>query len=318
MYRRINEYYVRPRKTGSDGEIHYSILLYGPPGTGKSWMTEELAKALGYAYLPLSPSDFVAGGPGQVEARATAIFAALQEQRQTVILLDELDRLLLDRDAPLYSRQEDIFQFMTPGMLTKLKELRDVEGPVFVIATNYVERIDRAAQRFGRIDDRLLILPPDLDSRIQKLDTFLEGERRAGVVDSDDIIAFARATALYTHTELMYLVQRGREAATSGNLKDALATAAKDQPNVGVASYQTRFRKGVEALTGERVNPSDFPTVQEPFEEFLFMAWLWLQVDTNTIADGHRGWISDVIDEARDRIPDDAESYRASLETMLS
>ncbi len=39
-----------------------------------------------------------------------------------VILFDEIDRLILDRDSKAYSEQSDVFQFMTPSMLIKIQE----------------------------------------------------------------------------------------------------------------------------------------------------------------------------------------------------
>lgn len=140
-----------------------SALLYGPPGTGKSTMVENLAEALGWQFVSVTPSDFVQRGGQLVEARAKAIFGALGELSDTVVLLDEIDQLILDRDCTEYQKQQDVFKFMTPGMLPKLKRLRDrgKDGrSIFVIATNYNERIDPAAKRAGRIDLKFLVLPP--------------------------------------------------------------------------------------------------------------------------------------------------------------
>jgi len=50
-------------------------------------------------------------------------------------------------------------------MLTKLNELRRSKGILFIIATNYENRIDPAIKRSGRIDRKYLILPPDMEGR---------------------------------------------------------------------------------------------------------------------------------------------------------
>jgi hypothetical protein len=83
---------------------------------------------LGWELVILSPSDFIERGDQGVEARAKVIFNSLQEISEKVVLFDEIDRLLLDRDSPEYARQDDIFQFMTPSMLTKLRTLRRLES----------------------------------------------------------------------------------------------------------------------------------------------------------------------------------------------
>ena len=58
-----------------------------------------------------------------------------------------------------------MFQFMTPSMLVKIKDLRTKEKSIFIIATNYEERIDSAIKRSGRIDLKYLINPPNLIQR---------------------------------------------------------------------------------------------------------------------------------------------------------
>ncbi|HYT52567.1 MAG TPA: AAA family ATPase [Gaiellaceae bacterium] len=66
------------------------MLLYGPPGTGKSTIARKLARKLGFELITVTPSDFIATGGEAVEARANAIFRVLEEQRDAVVLFDEI------------------------------------------------------------------------------------------------------------------------------------------------------------------------------------------------------------------------------------
>jgi adenylate kinase family enzyme len=142
-----------------------SLLLYGPPGTGKTTVAEQMAFTLQRPLLVITVSDFLASGAAEVEARAKAVFQVLEEQEGIVILFDEIDQFLLDRNSKRYDEQEGIFQFLTPGMLTKFQNLRDAKRSIFIVATNYGERIDSAIKRQGRIDDRLLLSLPDRHRR---------------------------------------------------------------------------------------------------------------------------------------------------------
>ncbi len=144
---------------------NYSMLLYGPPGTGKTSAAKELARALGMPLITVTVSDFLGTGGANVEARAKAIFETLSHQRNVVILFDEIDSFLLDRDSPFYREQDSVFQFLTPGMLPKLQDLRDAERAIFVIATNYANRIDPAIKRTGRIDQSYLVSLPNATKR---------------------------------------------------------------------------------------------------------------------------------------------------------
>jgi SpoVK/Ycf46/Vps4 family AAA+-type ATPase len=64
-----------------------------------------MARALRWQFVTVTPSDFLAGGAAEVEARAKAIFMALREQRDKVVLLDEIDHFLLDRERHRHRRE---------------------------------------------------------------------------------------------------------------------------------------------------------------------------------------------------------------------
>jgi hypothetical protein len=154
-------------KPWSDGQRdrNYSMLVYGPPGTGKTTIAKNIAAALERRFITVTVSDFLGAGGAQVEARAKAIFQTLQAQRDCVIFFDEIDAFLLDRASTYYFEQDSLFQFLTPGMLTKINDLRSAERSIFIIATNYENRIDPAIKRPGRIDRLYLLLPPNLAKR---------------------------------------------------------------------------------------------------------------------------------------------------------
>lgn len=90
-----------------------------------------------------------------------------------VILFDEFDSILLDRakrDPEEIPRS--VIEFLTPGMLPKLKSLNEASKEQrisFVLATNFVDRLDAAVTRAGRFDDRHGIYPPDVVSRLGRL-----------------------------------------------------------------------------------------------------------------------------------------------------
>lgn len=205
-----------------------SFLLYGPPGTGKTTMAEQLASSLGWNYLAISPSHFVAEGSDRVEERASRLFTALSHQIRTVVFFDEIDRLILDRSSKAYGLQGDMFQFMTPSMLSKLNDLRRGGKVVFGIGTNYAWRIDGAILRPGRIDQHVLVLPPGLHERQQ----IIEAANLA--LPPSFQKSLAAKTTLASITELQRLLSISSHDAKC----DVEGLLADFSPTISLASYR--------------------------------------------------------------------------------
>jgi len=147
----------------------WSMLLYGPPGTGKSSIAKNLAEAFDCRFISLSVSDFMDSGPGQMEARAKQIFKMLEAQPFSVVIFDEFDPFMYDRDSKRFSELAAEFQLMTNGMLPKLQSLRQSRRVVFVFATNYIDRIDAALRRVGRFDYTYMVPPMDRNARARTI-----------------------------------------------------------------------------------------------------------------------------------------------------
>jgi len=180
-YKEIRETYIS-RKNNKD--LSFSMLLFGPPGTGKTAIGEDIAEVLKWRLITITPSDFIKNGEADVEGRAKSIFKTLEQQKDCVILFDEIDRLILDRDSIYYNNQGDMFQFMTPSMLVKIKDLRKAEKCIFIIATNYAERIDSAIKRAGRIDEKYLINLPNKEQRLIILKELIGAKIKESILNS--------------------------------------------------------------------------------------------------------------------------------------
>jgi hypothetical protein len=180
-----------------------SLLLYGPPGTSKTSTMEALANRLEWQFLQITPADFLLAGEEQVEARATLLFEILKRAKNFVVLFDEVDEFLLDREAE--GRPGGIFRFMTTSMLPKLQSLKTRRRLIFGIATNYKERLDKAITRLGRVDDSFAILPPDFKSRIALIESFQD---RTNKKKSKTLAA---NTPLFSYLELRRVVSEKGE-----------------------------------------------------------------------------------------------------------
>lgn len=304
IYTEVDRYFIAPRSATPRGKPAYSMLLYGPPGTGKSTLAKLLADALAWPMITVTVSDFLGSGGAMVEARAKAIFQMLEAQADAVILFDEIDAFLLDRDSKFYREQETLFKFLTPGMLTKINDLRSAAKSIFVIATNYANRIDPAIKRIGRIDRKLLLLPPNLERRklmITKAIKAANDERPDGKKlnePKDDAVADAAKKADYLGWN---------------DIKAALDRSIGGR-TVNMA-LMARTLKEAERSTGPSFYGRRYPA-ERPFQDEILRETTWL-CRIATDEDGFESEFLAAVEEAADGPDLQSKNVRDDAEKML-
>jgi ATPase family associated with various cellular activities (AAA) len=150
-----------------------SAILFGPPGTSKTRLARAVAGAIGWQYVEVHASHFVAEGLPVVQRTADEIFQKLMELDHTVVLFDEIDELVRERDV-----EPDAFgRFLTTSMLPKLAGLWEQRKVIYFIATNHITYFDRAVTRAERFDALIFVTPPSFQSKIAQLKKLLAGMR---------------------------------------------------------------------------------------------------------------------------------------------
>jgi SpoVK/Ycf46/Vps4 family AAA+-type ATPase len=136
-----------------------------PPGTSKTTLIRALADAIEWRYVELHASHFVAEGLALVQKTADKIFKQLSELDHTVVLFDEIDELVRERDM-----EKDAFgRFLTTSMLPKLAQLWDDRKILYFVATNHINYFDSAIIRSHRFDALILVSPPSFEAKIAEL-----------------------------------------------------------------------------------------------------------------------------------------------------
>jgi hypothetical protein len=160
---------------GGGGRRMYSMILHGPPGSSKTTVASALAHdhwrqtrrwgRPGSRLVRVTPADFTGSGEDRIDSEAKLIFQLLGHLRGVTILFDEVDDLLRRRTA-----ERPIFlDLVIPAMLNRLQDLRDAcerQDICFLFGTNYVERIEPALMRPGRIDEKFPVVYADFRSRV--------------------------------------------------------------------------------------------------------------------------------------------------------
>ena len=168
--------YVNPvRFSESDNELEpdsqpiadnqaRAAILFGPPGTSKTTLARNVALAIGWDYVELHSSHFVADGLPNVQRTADQIFGELMQLDRTVILFDEIDELVRAREGA------DAFgRFLTTSMLPKLAELWKGRRVIYFVATNHIKFFDPAIRRAERFDTLVNVSPPSFKIKIHEL-----------------------------------------------------------------------------------------------------------------------------------------------------
>ncbi len=153
----LKKYLILPhRPDGTKEDRRYSAVFFGPPGTAKTTLAEAIARGLGWPYIYLQTSDF-AGEMNQVIGKARDVFSRLALLEQAVILFDEVEEFVRDRDKEKSPQS----RMLTTSMLSLIQDLRGQKKVIFIVATNFLDKFDAAITRpGGRFDLMILVAPP--------------------------------------------------------------------------------------------------------------------------------------------------------------
>ena len=141
------------------------ILLHGAPGTGKSMIAKAIARETQASFMDISAPSILVGGVGGAEKKLRSLFYDAQKESPSVLFIDEIDSISLDRRNCSESSRTTLAQ-----LLTLMDGVND-RGEVIVIgATNRLNDIDDALLRPGRFE-RIIECPiPDKDARFDILE----------------------------------------------------------------------------------------------------------------------------------------------------
>ncbi|PVI06203.1 hypothetical protein DM02DRAFT_515292 [Periconia macrospinosa] len=119
-------------------------LLYGPPGTGKSSFIQALAGHLDFNIAILNVSQ-----RGLHDDKLSHLLTKIPAR--TIVLLEDVDVAFANRrkqDSDGYSGATVTFS----GLLNALDGVASAEERIIFLTTNFVERLDEALIRPGRVD----------------------------------------------------------------------------------------------------------------------------------------------------------------------
>ncbi|MHA1595117.1 MAG: AAA family ATPase [Candidatus Baldrarchaeia archaeon] len=141
-----------------------NILFYGPPGTGKTMMAKALASEADCPIFLTRATDLIGTHVGDGAKRIHQLFNEARRSAPSVIFIDELDAIGLDRKYQ--SIRGDVSEVVN-ALLSELDGLSPNTGVVTIMATNAPLLLDRALR--SRFEEEILFPLPTLQERYEIL-----------------------------------------------------------------------------------------------------------------------------------------------------
>lgn len=181
--------------------IPKGYLLSGPPGTGKTALARAIAHETKCKFLYVCASDFVRFYVGQGSANVRKLMDVARKNLPCIIFLDEIDSLgKRGKESGGHSEHDTTLN----TLLTEIDGFKDNKDIVFIGATNFVENVDPALLRAGRLERKITINLPEYGERVEILNIYLKDVK---CDESVDVNLIAEQTVGFSGADLENLVK---------------------------------------------------------------------------------------------------------------
>ena len=188
------------------------LLMYGPPGCGKTFLARAVAGELQASFLRIDLAHVVDMWLGYSRRSVHEIFETARAAAPCLLYLDQLDAIGPRRAG----RRHSIGRGVVDQLVAELYSASEEHEGVFVVAaTEHPWDVDSLLRRPGRLDHRLLVLPPDLQAREAIIRGVLAGRPLA---DDLDLAALAGRTDKYSAADLAQLCESAAAAAREATM----------------------------------------------------------------------------------------------------
>ena len=166
------------------------VLLYGPPGCGKTLIAKAVANSLAKKiteragqesarsyFLNIKGPELLNKYVGETERQIRLIFQRAKEKSEegfpVIVFFDEMDSIFRTRGSGVSS---DVENTIVPQLLSEIDGVETLSNVIVIGASNREDMIDPAILRPGRLDVKIKIERPDMESAREIFQIYLLAE----------------------------------------------------------------------------------------------------------------------------------------------
>ncbi|GKT27578.1 26S proteasome regulatory subunit 4 homolog A [Aduncisulcus paluster] len=142
------------------------VILYGPPGTGKTLLAKAVANSTSATFLRVTGSEMIKKYLGEGPRLVREMFKVAADNAPSIVFIDEIDAVGTKRYDAKSSGQREVQRTMLE-LLNQLDGFDAKSDVKVIMATNRIDSLDPALIRPGRIDRKIELPLPALETKRQ-------------------------------------------------------------------------------------------------------------------------------------------------------
>eukprot|EP01053_Blabericola_migrator_P003437 Blabericola_migrator_1__3436@NODE_2010_length_3428_cov_136_110384_g1276_i0_p1_GENE_NODE_2010_length_3428_cov_136_110384_g1276_i0NODE_2010_length_3428_cov_136_110384_g1276_i0_p1_ORF_typecomplete_len715_score149_35AAA/PF00004_29/0_00029AAA/PF00004_29/4_3e38RuvB_N/PF05496_12/27RuvB_N/PF05496_12/2_2e10AAA_16/PF13191_6/0_017AAA_16/PF13191_6/0_031Rad17/PF03215_15/0_0014Rad17/PF03215_15/0_037AAA_5/PF07728_14/90AAA_5/PF07728_14/7_9e07AAA_22/PF13401_6/0_014AAA_22/PF13401_6/0_029Bac_DnaA/PF00308_18/3_2Bac len=178
-----------------------AMLFWGPPGCGKTLLAKATANACNVNFMVVNGSALHGRYVGESEGNVRQLFANARANAPCLIFCDECEVLFSKRSD---EGNHEVTKKVVAAFLSEMAGVQARKDVYLIAATNYPDQIDEALLRPGRIEHRVYIPPPNIESRLAILKVLMGDDY---IADDCVLQRVARASDRFSGADLKFLLE---------------------------------------------------------------------------------------------------------------